>query len=142
MPNLNKVFLMGNLTKDLELKYGKNGQPVTNIRLAINRVYTTQTGEKKEDVCFVTAVVWGKQAETCHTYLKKGSAVFIEGRLHYNTWDDAATGQKKSMLEVVADRVQFLDRKRKEEGENGAPPSGEGASEPEAPQSGGDSVPF
>jgi single-strand DNA-binding protein len=144
MPNLNKVFLMGNLTKDLELKYGKNGQPVTNIRLAINRVYTTQTGEKKEDVCFLTAVVWGKQAETCHTYLKKGSAVFIEGRLHLNTWDDAASGQKKSMLEVVADRVQFLDRKKKEEGEGegSAPPAGEGGSEPESPQSGGDSVPF
>ena len=78
MANLNRVFLMGNLTRDLELKYGKNGQPVTNLRLAVNRTYTTQSGERKEEVCFVTIVVWGKQAESCHTYLKKGSAVFAQ----------------------------------------------------------------
>jgi len=142
MPNLNKVFLMGNLTKDLELKYGKNGQPVTNMRLAINRTYMTQSGEKKEDVCFVTVVVWGKQAEACHTYLKKGSGIFTEGRLQFRTWDDEATGQKKSILEVVAERVQFLDRKRKEEGEGSSAPTEEGGTEPETPQSGGDSVPF
>jgi len=113
MANLNRVFLMGNLTRDLELKYGKNGQPVTNVRLAVNRTYTTQSGEKKEEVCFVTIVVWGKQAESCHMYLKKGSAVFVEGRLQYRTWE-ADDGQKRSVLEVVADRVQFLDKKKKE----------------------------
>ncbi len=118
MANLNKVFLMGNLTKDLEIKYGKNGQPVTNVRIAVNRSYTTQTGEKREEVCYVNCVVWGKQAESCHTYLKKGSSVFIEGRLQSRTWE-AENGEKKSVLEVVADRVQFLDRKRKE-GEPGA----------------------
>jgi len=118
MANLNKVFLIGNLTKDLELKYGKNGQPVTNMRLAVNRVYTTQNGEKKEEVCYVNIVVWGKQAESCTTYLKKGSSIFVEGRLQLRTWDDEETKQKKSILEVVADRVQFLDRfKKKEEGE-------------------------
>jgi single-strand DNA-binding protein len=114
MANLNRVFLMGNLTRDIELNYGKNGQPVTNIRLAVNRVYTTQSGEKKEEVCFVTVVVWGKQAEACKTYLKKGSSIFVEGRLQYRTWDDAQ-GVKKSVLEVVADRVQFLDKKKKAE---------------------------
>lgn len=123
MANLNKVFLMGNLTKDLDIKYGKNGQPVTNLRLAVNRTYTTQSGEKKEEVCYVTIVVWGKQAESCHTYLKKGSSVFVEGRLQLRSWDDTETGQKKSILEVVADRVQFLDKKRKD---------GEGADVPEA----------
>lgn len=112
MANLNRVFLIGNLTRDIELNYGKNGQPVTNIRLAVNRVYTTQSGEKKEEVCFVTVVVWGKQAETCHTYLKKGSSIFVEGRLQYRTWEDQQ-GVKKSVLEVVADRVQFLDKKKK-----------------------------
>lgn len=145
MPNLNRVLLMGNLTKDLELKYGKNGQPVTNIRLAVNRVYLTQSGEKKEEVCFVTVVVWGKQAEACHTYLKKGSAVFVEGRLQLRSWDDAASGQKKSVLEVVAERVQFLDGKRKEGTEPSAPAE-EGGSDAETPQSGGsgggDTVPF
>jgi single-strand DNA-binding protein len=112
MANLNRVFLMGNLTRDIELNHGKNGQPVTNIRLAVNRVYTTQSGEKKEEVCYVTVVVWGKQAEACHTYLKKGSSIFVEGRLQYRTWEDAQ-GVKKSVLEVVADRVQFLDKKKK-----------------------------
>ncbi len=115
MANLNKVFLIGNLTKDLELKYGKNGQPVTNMRLAVNRVYTTQSGEKKEEVCYVNIVVWGKQAESCTTYLKKGSSIFVEGRLQLRTWEDEETKQKKSMLEVVADRVQFLDRFKKNE---------------------------
>ena len=97
--------------------------PVTNLRLAVNRTYTTQSGEKKEEVCYVTIVVWGKQAESCHTYLKKGSSVFVEGRLQLRSWDDAETGQKKSVLEVVADRVQFLDKKRKD---------GEGSDVPEA----------
>jgi single-strand DNA-binding protein len=143
MANLNRVFLMGNLTRDLELKYGKNGQPVTNMRMAVNRIYTTQAGEKKEEVCFVTVVVWGKQAESCHTYLKKGSSVFIEGRLQYRTWDDEATGQKKSVLEVVADRVQFLDKKKKEEGEGAPPRTEEEAVDHEPPAtSGGDVVPF
>ncbi len=115
MANLNKVFLIGNLTKDLELKYNKNGQPVTNMRIAVNRVYTTQNGEKKEEVCYVNVVVWGKQAESCNAYLKKGSSVFVEGRLQLRSWEDEETKQKKSMLEVVADRVQFLDRFKKNE---------------------------
>lgn len=113
MANLNRVLLMGNLTRDLEIKYGKNGQPVTNLRLAVNRTYMTQSGEKKEEVCYVTVVVWGKQAEICHTYLKKGSSIFVEGRLQYRTWT-AEDGEKKNVLEVIADRVQFLDKKKKE----------------------------
>ncbi|HRU39488.1 MAG TPA: single-stranded DNA-binding protein [Candidatus Goldiibacteriota bacterium] len=141
MPNLNKVFLMGNLTKDLELKYGRNGQPVTNARLAVNRAYTTQSGEKKEEVCYVTVVIWGKQAEACHTYLRKGSPIFIEGRLQFRSWDDEATQTKKNVLEVVAERVQFLDRKRKEEGEQSA--GIDEVPDTETPnQGGGDSVPF
>jgi single-strand DNA-binding protein len=113
MANFNKVLLMGNLTRDLEIKYGKNGQPVTNLRMAVNRTYMTQSGEKKEEVCYVTVVVWGKQAEACHTYLKKGSALFVEGRLHYRVVNPDSE-EKKSVLEVVADNVQFLDKKKKE----------------------------
>lgn len=130
MANLNRVLLMGNLTRDLEIKYGKNGQPVTNLRMAINRSYVTQTGEKKEEVCYVTVVVWGKQAEACHTYLKKGSSLFVEGRLQYKTWE-AEGGEKKSILEVIAERVQFLDKKKKE----GETPqeSPEGHTEPAPP---------
>jgi len=141
MANLNKVFLIGNLTRDIELNYGKNGQPVTNMRLAVNRVYTTQSGEKKEEVCFVTVVVWGKQAEACHTYLKKGSSIFVEGRLQYRTWEDQQ-GVKKNVLEVVADRVQFLDKKKKaEEGTKAVdetPTEAPGGDEP----AGGGQVPF
>ena len=139
MANLNKVLLMGNLTKDLELKYGKNGQPVTNMRMAVNRAYTTQTGEKKEEVCFITVVVWGKQAESCHTYLKKGSAVFVEGRLQSRSWEGDA-GEKRSVIEVVAERVQFMDRKKKaDEGED--VPSDEPGTDTSA-GGGADEVPF
>ena len=132
MANLNRVFLMGNLTRDLEIKYGKNGQPVTNIRLAVNRTYTTQTGEKKEEVCYVTVVVWGKQAESCHMFLKKGSSIFVEGRLQYRTWE-AEGGEKKNVLEVVADRVQFLDKKKKEGEAGHEPAEEEGLNAPPAP---------
>ncbi len=138
MANLNRVFLMGNLTRDLEIKYGKNGQPVTNLRLAVNRTYTTQSGEKKEEVCYVTVVVWGKQAESCHTFLRKGSSIFVEGRLQYRTWE-AESGEKKNVLEVVADRVQFLDKKKKE-GETGTEPAAEEG--PDAPPAPPEDAPF
>jgi single-strand DNA-binding protein len=106
MPNCNKVFLMGNLTKDPELRYTPGGAPVANLRMAINRVYQSQGGEKK-DVCYVTVVVWGKQAEASGEYLKKGRPVFVEGRLQSRTWE-TDDKQKRSILEVVAERVQFL----------------------------------
>ena len=108
MANLNKVFLIGNLTRDPELRYVSNGIPVATFGLAVNRTYTTQTNERKEEVCFINIVVWGKQAESCNQYLTKGKLVFVEGRLHYRTWE--TEGQKRSILEVKADRVQFLDR--------------------------------
>lgn len=137
MANLNKVFLMGNLTRDLEIKYGKSGQPVTNARIAVNRTYMTQSGEKKEEVCYVTVVIWGKQAESCHTFLKKGSSIFVEGRLQYRILENEGA-DKKNILEVVAERVQFLDKKKKE----GEPAQGARADEgtPEKPAS--DDQPF
>jgi single-strand DNA-binding protein len=107
--NLNKVLLMGNLTRDPELRYLANGTAVANLRLAINRRYRTQNGELKEQVCFVTIVVWGKQAESCSQYLNKGRSVFVEGRLQSRSWE-TEDGQKRSVIEVRADRVQFLDR--------------------------------
>lgn len=106
MANLNKVFLIGNLTRDPELRYVPSGAPVATFGLAINRRYVTQSGEKKDEVCFVRIVVFGKQAESCSQYLNKGRLVFIEGRLQYRSWEQ--DGQKKSSLDVVADRVQFL----------------------------------
>lgn len=109
MASFNKVFLMGNLTKDPELRYTPAGMPVANLRLAVNRKYRTKTNELKEEVCFITCVVWSKQAETSNQYLRKGSPVFIEGRLQSRSWDDQ-NGQKRSVIEVLAERVQFLSQ--------------------------------
>ncbi|MDP6685759.1 MAG: single-stranded DNA-binding protein, partial [Candidatus Omnitrophota bacterium] len=106
MASLNKVFLIGNLTRDPELRYVPSGAPVASFGLAVNRRFVTQSGEKKDEVCFVRIVVFGKQAESCSQYLNKGRLVFIEGRLQYRSWEQ--DGQKKSSLDIVADRVQFL----------------------------------
>ena len=121
MANLNRVFLIGNLTRDPELRYIPSGSAVANFGLATNRVYTTQDGERKEDVCFVDIVAWSKTAENCANYLSKGRPVFIEGRLQLDTWE-TEDGQKRSKLKVVADRVQFLGGRREEgaPGESGA----------------------
>ncbi len=99
---------MGNLTRDPELRYIPSGAAVASFGLAVNRTYTSQSGEKKEEVCFVNVVVWGKQAESCNQYLNKGSLVLVEGRLTYRAWEQE--GQKRSTLEVRADRVQFLGK--------------------------------
>ena len=107
MASYNKVLLMGNLTKDPELRYTPAGMAVANLRMAINRKYRTKDQELKEEVCFITAVVWNKQAETCNQYLHKGSSLFVEGRLQSRSWEDAA-GAKRSVIEVRAERVQFM----------------------------------
>ena len=107
--SLNKVLLMGNLTRDPELRYIPSGQPVTSFSIAVNRVYLSQSGEKKEEVSFIRCVVWGKRAEVCNEYLKKGSPVFVEGRLQSRSWD-AQDGTKRSTIEVIAQNVQFLNK--------------------------------
>jgi len=106
MVSLNRVLLIGNLTKDPELRYTPSGTPVANLRLAVNSSFKSQTGERKEETCFVTIVVWSRQAELCNQYLKKGRSIFVEGRLIFRSWE--AEGQKRSTMEVRADRVQFL----------------------------------
>ena len=107
MASLNKALLMGNLTRDPELRYIPNGSAVATFTLAMNRIYKLQTGEKKEEVSFVRVVVWGRMAEVCGEYLKKGSPVFVEGRLQSRSWD-GPDGQKRNTLEVIALNVQFL----------------------------------
>lgn len=110
MPNLNRFMGMGNLTADPEMRYTTGGSAVCNLRMAINRKWKDKD-EDKEEVTYLTVVVWKKQAESCVEYLKKGSALFVEGRLQSRSWvDDAKV--KHSILEVVAERVQFLDGKR------------------------------
>lgn len=108
--SLNKVFLMGNLTRDPELRYIPSGTAVANFSLAINRPYKDAAGEKKEEVSYVRVVVWGKMAEICGEYLTKGRPVLVEGRLKSRSWE-AQDGQKKSALDVVATSVQFIGAK-------------------------------
>ena len=123
MPNLNTVLLMGNLTRDPELRYIPSGAAVANFGLAVNRVYTSQDGEQKEEVCFVDIDAWGKTAENCANYLSKGRLVLVEGTLQFRSWE-TEDGQKRSKLSVRAFRVQFLGGRR-EEGEPGAERTGE-----------------
>ena len=107
MISLNRVLLIGNLTKDPELRYTPSGTPVASLRLAINSFFKDQSGQRKEEVCYVTVIAWSKQAEVCQQYLKKGRPIFVEGRLVYRTWE--AEGKTRSTMEVKADRIQFLD---------------------------------
>lgn len=107
MASLNKALLIGNLTRDPELRYVPSGSAVASFTIAMNRVYKLQTGEKKEETSFVRVVVWGRLAEVCGEYLKKGSPVFVEGRLQSRSWD-GPDGQKRSTLEVIATNIQFL----------------------------------
>ena len=108
MPNLNKVMIMGNLTRDPEVKYTPKGTAVADLALAINRVYSTDAGEKREETTYVDVELWGRQAEIAGEYLRKGRPVYIEGRLKLDTWDDKQTGQKRSKMRVVGEAMQLL----------------------------------
>jgi single-strand DNA-binding protein len=135
MASLNKVFLIGNLTRPPELRYTPSGTPVADLRLAVNNTYVTKGGEKRQDTYFLTVVVWGKQAESCGEYLDKGSPIMVEGRLQTREWE-TKDGQRRNVVEVVADRVQFLGR-----GKTAAPPPTEAESFEESAE-GTEEVPF
>ena len=120
MANLNRVLLIGNLTRDPEVRYTPKGTAVTEIGLAVNRVYSGEDGEKKEEVTFVDVTLWARQAEVAGQYLKKGRPVFIEGRLQLDSWDDKQTGQKRSRLRVVAENLQLLGSRQDAEGASSA----------------------
>jgi len=107
MANLNKVLLIGNLTRDPELRYTPQGTAVATLRMAINRKYKDRNQELKEEVCFINVIAWDKQAENCNQYLQKGRPVFIEGRLQSRNWEDKS-GQRRTTIEVRAERIQFL----------------------------------
>ena len=111
MASVNKTILIGNLTRDVELKFTPKGTAIAQVGLALNHVYKTESGEKREEVTFVDVELWGKTAELAGQYLKKGSQVYFEGRLKMDSWDDKATGQKRSKLKIVADTMQFLGSK-------------------------------
>ena len=133
MASLNKVMLIGNLTRDPELRRTAKGTAVTDIGLAMNRFYTTESGEKREDTTFVDVTLWGRQAELAEQYLHKGRPVYIEGRLQLDTWDDKNTGQKRSRLRVVGEVMQFLGGRSDGDGGGGNRP----AQQSQPQQSGG-----
>jgi single-strand DNA-binding protein len=132
MASFNKVFLLGNLTRDPEVRYTPKGSAVADLGIAVNRVYTLDNGEKREEVTFVDVTLWARLAEIAGEYLKKGRPVFIEGRLQLDSWDDKQSGQKRSKLKVIGETMQLLSSR------SGGPAGGEGenagpASKPAAP---------
>ncbi|YCM42380.1 single-stranded DNA-binding protein [Verrucomicrobiaceae bacterium 227] len=108
MASVNKVMLLGNLTRDPEIRYTPKGTAVTDLGMAVNRVRTGDNGERIEEVTYVDVTLWGRQAELAGQYLGKGRPVFIEGRLQLDQWDDKQSGQKRSRLRVVGENMQFL----------------------------------
>src|SRR5579863_257462 len=124
MASFNKVILVGNLTRDPELRYTPKGTAVAKVGLAVNRNWTSESGEKKEEVTFVDVDIFGRTAENVSQYMRKGRPILIEGRLKFDQWDDKQTGQKKSKLGVVAETVQFL----------GSAADGGGSGAPAAPR--------
>ncbi len=108
MASFNKVILVGNLTRDPEVRYTPKGSAVCDLGLAVNRQYSLENGEKREEVTFVDVVLWARLAEIAGEYLKKGRPVFIEGRLQLDSWDDKQSGQKRSKLRVVGETMQLL----------------------------------
>ncbi|MBL8729228.1 MAG: single-stranded DNA-binding protein [Planctomycetes bacterium] len=106
MANYNKVILLGNLTRDIELRHTQSGMALAKFGMAINRKWS-QNGEQKESTCFVDLTAWGRQAEVLSQYVKKGSQLFVDGRLEYSTWE-AEGGGKRSKLEVVVENFQFV----------------------------------
>jgi len=151
MANLNKVFLMGNLTRDPELRYTPQGTAVASFGLAVNRKWKGPNGEDKEDVVFVDVTAFARQAEVLSEYMSKGRGIFIEGRLKLDQWQDKESGAKRSKITVVAENFQFLGSPGQQgSSDKGAPrrtakpgagPSDQGAADAEAPPP-DDDIPF
>jgi len=128
MANLNKVLLLGNLTRDPELRYTPKGTAVADLGIAVNRRVSDGQGNWSDETTFVDVTVWGNTAENAQKYLAKGRAVFVEGRLQLDTWEDKQSGQKRSKLKVVGENLQFL-------------PDGKGGGGSRSPEGGGGSAP-
>jgi single-strand DNA-binding protein len=117
MGAVNRVFLMGNLTRDPDLRKTASGMAVSDLGVAVSEKYRNKAGEIVESTCFADVVVWGRQAETCAQYLAKGAPVMVEGRLQLDQWQ-TENGEKRSKLRVKADNVQFLGRRQKDAGDD------------------------
>jgi len=141
MADLNKVFLMGRLTFDPELRRTTGGTAVSELRMATTRSWAGRDGERREETLFIDVTVWDRQAENCCQFLRKGSSIHVEGSLKMDSWDDKTTGEKRSKIRVHADRVQFLDGRRGDSagGMGGGADDDYGAREP-GPRRGGASA--
>ena len=143
MANVNKVILIGNVTRDVEVKTTPRGSAVAGITLAVNRNYKTDSGEKREEVTFVDVELWGRVAEIAGEYVRKGNPLYVEGRLKQDSWEDKESGQKRTKLKVVAENIQLLGARQgaakaaTEERPVEAASESPRASEPE-----GDDIPF
>ena len=126
MAYLNKVFLIGNLTRDPELRVTPKGTAICQFGLAVNRQFKDESGATRDETTFIDIEAWGKQGELVSKYLTKGSPAMVEGRLKLDQWEDKTSGQKRSKLKVVLDNVQFLSSR----GGAGGAPSGGGAAGP------------
>jgi single-strand DNA-binding protein len=154
MANFNKVILAGNLTRDPELRYTPKGTAIASFGLAINRKWKSETGESKEEVCFVDVEAWDRQAEVVAQYFKKGRPILVEGRLKFDQWEDKNTHQKQSKLRVRLETFSFIDTKGADDGvpseaprarpaaPAAAPAGAPAAAEPEASEPEQDDVPF
>ena len=114
MPNLNKAMIIGTLTRDPETKHTPKGTVIASFSLAVNRNYTTESGEKREEATFLDCEAWGKLAEIVGQYCKKGGSIYVEGRLKVESWDDKETGKKRSKTKIVVENMQLLGGKRQE----------------------------
>ena len=141
MASYNRVLLMGNLTRNPEVRYTPSGTAVADLGLAVNESFKNKAGETVEQTCFVDVVVWGRQAETSAEYLHKGSPVFVEGRLQLDQWE-SQQGEKRSKLRVRADRVQFLGSPAKGSELSPAPAATAPQAAPQPPVEDDDDVPF
>ena len=151
MPNFNKVMLMGNLTRDPELRSLPSGTPITEFGLAVNRTWSDQNGDRREATTFVDCKAMGRQAEVISQYMSKGRPIFVEGRLEFRSWEAKDGSGKRSKLDVFVESFQFLGSGRRDEG--GANPAPQGrpqqqpadrgfASDNEGPAAYADDVPF
>lgn len=129
MPSLNRVMLIGNLTREPEVRYTPKGTAVVDIGMAVNRTWTDDSNQKREETTFVDVTFWGRQAETIGQYCRKGSSLYVEGRLQLDTWDDRETGQKRSKLRVIGESFQFLGGKQ----DAGSNPQGASTQSPRNP---------
>jgi single-strand DNA-binding protein len=141
MASFNKVILLGNLTRDPEVRYTPKGTAVTDLGLAVNRTYTADNGEKREEVTFVDVTFWGRTAEVAGEYLKKGRPVFVEGRLQLDSWDDKQSGQKRTKLKVIGENMQMLGAPRGGGGGDEESSGGSRSSRPAPPPKAAPSAP-